>query len=105
MQQIRFCSCEHLAIAESESDDCPARIKATLPAWGKWLDKVVARGDSTTLYQAQHQANFRVEERLVAHAFVVLADRNFMWAERRAAAAYGRAYELGHHSFNTQIRA
>jgi hypothetical protein len=96
MQQIRFGSCRQLA--NKVSGGCLPRYRATLLAYGVWLDKVVRDGDSTTLYQAQRQTSTSMEEQLVAHAFTLLNDRTFMWAERRAAAAYGRAYELGHHS-------
>ena len=94
MQQIRFGSCRQLA--QKVGEGCLPSYRATLLDYGDWLDKVVKRGDSTTLYQAQRQTSTSMEEQLVAHAFVVLADRTFMWAERRAAAAYTRAVDLGH---------
>jgi len=62
-------SCETYAIAESESDDCPHRVQASLPSFGRTLDKLVANRDLSGVITIKRVlATTFVEMRLVRHA-------------------------------------
>jgi len=62
-------SCEKYAIAEAESDDCPQRVQASLPSFGRTLDKLVANRDvSGVITTKRVLATTFVEMRLVRHA-------------------------------------
>lgn len=62
-------SCEKYAVAESESDDCPVRLRESLPAFGRLLDSLVANRDlSGVITTKRILATTFVEMRLVRHA-------------------------------------
>jgi hypothetical protein len=61
-------SCEKYAIAESESDDCPVRLRESLPSFGRLLDNLVAKGDLSGVIGTKVIANTFTQMRLVRHA-------------------------------------
>jgi hypothetical protein len=61
-------SCEKYAVAESESEDCPVRLRESLPSFGRLLDSLVAKGDLRGVIGTKVTANTFTQMRLVRHA-------------------------------------